>query len=234
MRATPLPQRFTPAPLALAAAIAIALAAGHAPPAHAQGGAAAAAATPMAIDIPAQPLAQALNELARQANLQMTFPAALVAGKRAPAVRGNLTARQALDRLLSDSGLGARVDGASVVVVAQPPERQLPEVRVRAVQPLLDPVTALTGPAATISTTATRIDVNPRQVPQAISITSTALLSEIGARSVAEAAPLLSGVTRDFDIGRSSLTVRGFEKADQVLVDGLRPAQSGVFSSASD
>jgi iron complex outermembrane receptor protein len=120
MRATPLPQRFTPAPLALAAAIAIALAAGLAPPAHAQGGATAAAATPMAIDIPAQPLAQALNELARQANLQMTFPAGLVAGKQAPAVTGRLTVQQALDRLLAGSGLRSSQTGNSVIVQAAP------------------------------------------------------------------------------------------------------------------
>jgi iron complex outermembrane receptor protein len=134
MRPTPLPQRFTPRPLALAAAITIALAAGLAPPAHAQGGAAAAAATPMAIDIPAQPLGQALNALARQANLQMTFSPALVAGKQAPAVRGNLTAGQALDRMLAGSGLAASVSGTSVVVREAPTQRAgettLPAVRV--------------------------------------------------------------------------------------------------------
>lgn len=54
--------RFTPTPLALAVAIAMTCAAGVAPPALAQS---AAAATPLAINIPAQPLGQALNELAR-------------------------------------------------------------------------------------------------------------------------------------------------------------------------
>lgn len=82
MRPMPLHRRFTPAPLALAATIAIALAVGFAPQAHAQSGMAAApnppADRPVALNIPAQPLAQALNELARQANLQMTFPAALM------------------------------------------------------------------------------------------------------------------------------------------------------------
>lgn len=119
MRPTPLQQRFTPTPLALAAAIAIALAADHAPSAHAQSGSITAAA-PMTINIPAQPLGQALNELARQANLQMSFPAALVAGKTAPTVSGTLTTQQALDRLLAGSGLIARQDGASVVVNAPP------------------------------------------------------------------------------------------------------------------
>jgi len=109
-------QRYTPAPLALAATVAIALATGHAPLAHAQSGAATAAASPIAINIPTQPLGQALNELARQANLQMTFPAALVAGKQAPAVSGQFTIRQALDRLLAGSGLNATTQGTNVVI----------------------------------------------------------------------------------------------------------------------
>ena len=140
MRPTPLQQRFTPslAPtrIALAAATAIALAAGHAPLANAQSSSAAAAA-PISISIPAQPLGQALNELARQANLQMTFSAALVGGKTSPAVSGNLTARQALDRLLSGSGMIAKVSGANVVVEAVPVvgvagEAVLPTVTVKA------------------------------------------------------------------------------------------------------
>jgi iron complex outermembrane receptor protein len=135
MRPAALHQRFTPAPLALAAAMAIALVAGHAPLAHAQGSVPAAAA-PITFNIPAQPLGQALNELARQANLQMTFPAALVAGKQAPTVSGQMTARQALDRVLAGSGLAANLQGSSVVVRAVPAplagESTLPAVTVTA------------------------------------------------------------------------------------------------------
>lgn len=119
MHPTPLRKRFTPAPLALAAAMTLALAASHVPLAQAQSGTASAAA-PIALNIPAQPLGQALNELARQANLQMTFAAGLVAGKQAPAVSGSLTVQQALQRLLTGSGLTASVEGTAVVVTAAP------------------------------------------------------------------------------------------------------------------
>lgn len=119
-------QRFTPAPLALAAAIAIVLAAGHAPLARAQSGAVAASATPITINIPEQPLGAALNELARQANLQMTFQAALVAGKQASAVNGQLTFKQALDKLLAGHPLVASIEG-STVVVRLPIQKQMRE-----------------------------------------------------------------------------------------------------------
>lgn len=68
------------------------------------------------INIPAQSLAQALAELARQANVQVNASAALTAGKQAPAVSGNMTAKQALDRLLVGSGLESTVTGNQAVV----------------------------------------------------------------------------------------------------------------------
>ncbi|MBN9407586.1 MAG: TonB-dependent receptor [Burkholderiales bacterium] len=105
--------RFNPAPLALAAALCAALSAGTTLPAHAQK---APPTSVQAIVIPAQPLGTALNELARQARLQLSFPAATVAGKTAPAVSGQFTPQQALDRLLAGSGLEADVAGLSVVV----------------------------------------------------------------------------------------------------------------------
>lgn len=115
------PARFNPAPLAVAAAMAVVFSAGVAKQARAQSGVGNGA--PVAISIQAQPLGQALNELARQANLQLSFPPGLVAGKTAPAVSGNLTTRQALDRLLAGSGLIASAEGSSVVV-RQAPSQQ--------------------------------------------------------------------------------------------------------------
>ncbi|WP_353090714.1 TonB-dependent receptor [Methylibium sp.] len=132
------PARFTPAPLALAAAITAALAPGFAPTARAQSGTV--AATPVAIDLAAQPLGQALNELARQANLQVSFPAALVAGKTAPAVSGRLTVQQAMDRLLAGSGLTADMQGSSVVVKPASPAEAVGETTLPAIK-----VTAQTG-----------------------------------------------------------------------------------------
>ena len=69
---------LTPAPLALAAMLAL----GSIPLAQAQ------TAPTVTLAIAAQPLGQALNELARQANLQLLFAPELVAGKTAPAVSG--------------------------------------------------------------------------------------------------------------------------------------------------
>lgn len=91
---------------------------------------------PLPIDLPAQPLGSALNELARQARLQVLVQPALVAGKTAPAVSGNLTSRQALARLLAGSGLVAvPQDGAVLIQLAPAPnasaDRSLETVTVK-------------------------------------------------------------------------------------------------------
>lgn len=67
-------------------------------------------------NLPAQPLGQALNDLARQAGVAITVDAGLVAGRTSPVVSGSLTVRQALERLLAGSGLVAEAERGVVAV----------------------------------------------------------------------------------------------------------------------
>ena len=57
------------------------------------------------LSIPAEPLANALNDLAEQSGLQVMFASELVARLKSPEVRGSLTAAEALQRLLGNTGL---------------------------------------------------------------------------------------------------------------------------------
>ncbi len=60
---------------------------------------------PYSVSIPAEPLGDALNELAQQTGLQILFSSELVARMRAPQVKGSLSADEALRKILSNSGL---------------------------------------------------------------------------------------------------------------------------------
>jgi len=103
---------FRPAPFALAFALALASLTGAA---LAQS-VTTSATQAVSFSLPAQSLGSALNQLARQARLQLLVDPSLLEGKQAPAVLGNLTVHQALDQLLAGSGLVADVKGAEVVV----------------------------------------------------------------------------------------------------------------------
>lgn len=69
------------------------------------------------LDIPAQDLGSALRAFASVARQQLMFDDKDVLGKRAPALRGSYTAREALDRLLQDSGLHSSVGQSGLFII---------------------------------------------------------------------------------------------------------------------
>jgi iron complex outermembrane receptor protein len=92
---------------------------------------------PVKIDIPAQPLNEALMQLGRQTPLQLFFTPELVAGKKAPEVRGEMLPTQALAALLKGSGLDYVQSGTRITLrrAPAPPaasETRLSEVKVTA------------------------------------------------------------------------------------------------------
>ena len=75
-------------------------------------------------DLPAQPLAQALTQLGSLANLNIYFDAPTVDGIQAPPLKAELSADDALARLLAGTRLHAvRVDQNTVRVVADAPAK---------------------------------------------------------------------------------------------------------------
>jgi hypothetical protein len=66
-----------------------------------------------------QPLDDALRSLAKQANLQVVFDAALVAGLTAPAVKARTSPRLVIERWLSGSRLIAEEQTPGVIVVRE-------------------------------------------------------------------------------------------------------------------
>ncbi|MBW6422575.1 TonB-dependent receptor [Rhizobium sp. XQZ8] len=69
-------------------------------------------------NIPAQPLASALNAFGRQSGLQVTLAASTSQGVTAQPVSGNLTPDQALARLLSGTGVSYRINNGTAVIGA--------------------------------------------------------------------------------------------------------------------
>lgn len=78
----------------------------------------------VAIDIPAQPLSDALRALSRQTGLQFIADSALTRGVTAPAVSGTLRPTEALTRLLAGSGLQYRMTGANSITLERAAVRE--------------------------------------------------------------------------------------------------------------
>lgn len=93
-----------------------------------------AAAQAQTFEVPAQPLAQALNQFARQAGLQLTYASALVQGRQSRPLSGSHEPQAGLALLLQGSGLQGRITGQTLTLVpaGEPQGASLPEVRVTA------------------------------------------------------------------------------------------------------
>jgi iron complex outermembrane recepter protein len=71
------------------------------------------------LNVARQPLDDALRSLAKQANLQIVFDAALVFGMTVPVVKARTSPRLVIDRWLSGTNLIAEEQAPGVIVVRQ-------------------------------------------------------------------------------------------------------------------
>ncbi|WP_305072635.1 TonB-dependent siderophore receptor [Propionivibrio sp.] len=213
MRNAPQKNRFSPVPRALAAAMTVALAAIPCAPVHAQ---TTVASVPVSINIPAQGLGQALNELARQVNLQLSFPADLVAGKTAPSVSGQLTPRQALDRLLAGSELEASINGSAVLV-----KKAAPPPNVSAEEKELSAVVVTNLRENRVSKGATGLPMEIKETPQSISTLDAEEMRDYGVTEGNKALQMVTGLNvEQYETNRATFNSRGFE-IQLTQIDGL-------------
>ncbi|WP_246793734.1 TonB-dependent siderophore receptor [Burkholderia perseverans] len=206
-------------PLAvMTVAVTLAVASLGATDARAQTPPASAPAPRLDFSIPAQPLGSALNELARQARLQLLVEPALVAGRTAPAVDGRMSVDQALARLLGPSRLAADSrDGTVTVRRAQAapagaPELALPAVNVTGGADGPQPPTEKTGSYTIHSTAAaSKIALPPKETPQSVSVLTRAEMNDFQLNSVNDALRHVTGVTVEpYDSYATDFTSRGF------------------------
>lgn len=107
-------------------------------------------AAPKAFHIASRPMGETLNEFARQANVQIFFPGEAIAGRRAPALRGVMEPRVALEKLIAGAGLNVAEDDGRMIILrvsreAAPmsAQRSLGPARRQEVRPEADVATAL-------------------------------------------------------------------------------------------
>lgn len=195
------------------------------PEAHAQAGASEAGmATSHALNLPAQPLGQTLNALARTWGVAVSVDATLVEGRTAPALQGASTLNEALRKALAGSGLEAIPVGSAVTVRRQGSSaRALGEVLVTA-QVHQSEATEGSGSYA-----ASRVSLGKgqdiRETPQSISVVTRQRIEDQALVTVGEVMQQTTGVTVTYGgaggLGGSatSFLSRGFEITN-VQIDG--------------
>ncbi|GAB7533723.1 TonB-dependent siderophore receptor [Pseudomonas sp. 3A(2025)] len=124
-------------------------------------------------NLPAGGLADTLNRIASQGGLILSLDPALVSGKQAPAIHGEMTASQALQQAVAGSGLDVLVTGSGNVTVVPSVSAQqaleLSSVTISGKAP--GSITEGTGSYTTGSTSSsTRLNLSLRETPQSITV----------------------------------------------------------------
>jgi iron complex outermembrane receptor protein len=167
----------------------------------------------LSADIPAEPLAQALEAFARQTGLQLVYVSGVVGDQRSHAVSAGLSAKEALARMLEGTGLkfeyltprSIRILAAAVV--ASPKETT---TKIRTGDELQE-----------VIVTANRREENLQDVPMTIQVLTGATLAKLNATTFDDFAKYLPGVTAH-GVGPSQ---------NNIYVRGLGTAASGIQGS---
>jgi catecholate siderophore receptor len=107
-------------------------------------------------------------------------------------------------------------------LLAQQPDKALPEVKVKAKKgpKKPDPKKAYQAPVAT---TAAKVDAPLNDIPQTVNVVTGALLQDQGAKSMQDALRTVAGVGLSSGDGqRDQVSIRGFSAIGDQFVDGLR------------
>lgn len=212
-RRDPVGARFAVAPLALALSLSLGVQ---------QSASAQAAAAARAISITAQPLSQALTELARQTGATLVASPALLADKAAPAVSGQLTPQQALDQLLAGSGLAGSFDGGVLTVQRAPGsgETSLPAVKVTAQTERAGTTEGSGSYTTDTMSSATHLPLTLRETLQSVTVLTSARIAADNLVDLVDIAKSTPGLSIQSSDVRPYLQSRGYE-VDSVTQDGI-------------
>ncbi|MDR6624973.1 TonB-dependent receptor [Caulobacter segnis] len=164
-------------------------------------------------DLPAQPLSQALNQLALRSDREILFSPTLTLGRRSPSLSGTFTAEQALARLLAGSGLTFRLEGRSFLVVPAPKPREEPEARPSPVAPPID--------LDSLVVTALKRSSLVQRTPVSMVVVDGEQLSRMAMANIEQAAPMLPGLKLISTAFGRRLVLRG--------VHGAGEATTGLY-----
>ena len=198
-------------------------------------GASIAHAAPVALNIAAQPLANALNELGKQANLQILYSADQVQDITSHSVSGSLEPVKALEYLLQGSGISYQLNGDTVILNA--PQGKGLELGATTItgQGLGNSlITEDTGSYTTDATTSsTKLPLSIRETPQTVTVVTRQNMDDQGAQSIGDVLRNAPGIsTQAYDSDRMEYSARGYAITNYQY-DGVNSMYDGVFDEGA-
>lgn len=194
-------------------------------------------AAPIELDLPSQPLATSLRQLAEAAHLTLAVDYNIVPNSLAPAVRGQLEPPVALVQLLQGSGLTYSQQGNTLVIVRlQSSALELGVTDIRAAA--LPATTEGSGSYTTGAITIGKGEHSLRETPQSVTVMTRKMMDDQNLNTIEEVMKRTPGITvYDSPMGGKYFYSRGFQMLGQYQYDGVpldmgnNYAQADSFSS---
>jgi iron complex outermembrane receptor protein len=170
-------------------------------------------------NIPAQPLVDALNAFIAASDWQVGFPAGMAKDVRSSAIHGRYTPQQALQQLLTGSGLRYRLTGANTATLENAPQSQADMTVLTAMTVVGETVKDVDDPYnedyhISNASTATKTDTPIMETPFSVQILPKVVLEDQQSIQINEVLRNVSGAYTFNDagiVGGSITMLRGFQ-----------------------
>ena len=187
--------------------------------------------------IEAQPLAPALATFTRSTGLAVVYTQALPEGRNAPAVKGRMSAEQALARLLAGSGFSfteAAPGTLTLVPVASSDALDLGAVNVDGTRQAESAASYQPPPTTRLA----RSDIPLLDIPQAVAVVPAQALVDQQPQNLDDALANVSGITQANTLGSTldAVMKRGFgdNRDGSILRDGMRTIQGRNLTASAE
>ncbi|APC15847.1 TonB-dependent receptor [Pseudomonas frederiksbergensis] len=185
--------------------------------------------------IAAKPLPQALSDFSRVTGISVVYTDEAPYGLSAPAINGELSAEQAMQRLLSKSGFTFRqTDGHTLVLEPQPTEGAL-NLGATTITSTVEQPMSYQPPSIT---SVARSSASLQEIPQTINVIPAQVLRDQVPRNLDDALANVSGITQGNTLGstQDSVMTRGFgdNRNGSIMRDGMPIVQGRGLNASVD
>ncbi|PMZ73082.1 TonB-dependent siderophore receptor [Pseudomonas sp. FW305-70] len=183
----------------------------------------------------AKPLPQALSDFSRVTGISVVYTDEAPYGLNAPAVNGQMSAEQALQRLLTGSGLTfRRTDGHTMALEPQPTEGAL-TLGATTITSVMDESMSYQPPP---TSSVMRSSAPIQDIPQTINVVPAQVIRDQAPRYLDDALANVSGITQANTLGstQDSVMVRGFgdNRNGSIMRDGMPIVQGRGLNASVD
>ncbi|CAI8784539.1 TonB-dependent receptor [Pseudomonas sp. YuFO8] len=183
----------------------------------------------------AKPLPQALSDFSQVTGISVVYTDEAPYALNAPALNGQLSAEQALQRLLSGSGLTfRRIDGHTMALEPLPTEGAL-NLGATTITSVMDQSTSYQPPpTSSVMRTSTPL----QETPQTVNIVPAQVIRDQAPRNLDDALANVSGITQGNTLGstQDSVMTRGFgdNRNGSIMRDGMPLVQGRGMNATVD